>query len=369
VVAYLAESPNIDLNVKDSKNYDGWTVLHFCSAFGKLELLQVLLQKGGDHLDKTILTGSFQSAYDLATTPEIRQLLIGATTDALHPQLQQILDTVQLQPSVPSLEQQPQQQQQLSIPATTSGVQHRSSLNKMVLFKAFAFLLLMLLFVLPPIIWLSVNPYDFPWWIFPSGSLLLLVALVKLHQNKSSIIEKAGGLPGSYGFKVHKTIFIIVNSMLVIGNIVSRGFPWSFVVLVAWGCLLGIHKIRTKHANSETVNNYFVYHLIMYTGLKLILFVSYMFSTCETVTTSGSGSPVTVVECNRFTWELFIWLIPVGVGGLLLVLHFVLRMVYLRRLAKQQQPVILEEQQASEQYSQQVDLEDGGGMAEQQPKL
>jgi len=130
-----------------------------------------------------------------------------------------------------------------------------AKLGRKLLWILFIFLCSMFAFI-----WLMMDPYSiFPWFIYPDGLMIMTYVLFRKHQKKQEILEKGGNLL----FEYHKVVALAVLGLLIFTNIYFRGFPWSFLVIIVWICVLAIHKISVmKTVTENKLNNYFVFHAV-----------------------------------------------------------------------------------------------------------
>jgi ankyrin repeat protein len=71
-VVQVLINASADVNVRDTKTYEGWTPLHFASAFGRTVIVRALLKT---KQDPHVLNTKDQTPFDLASSQEIKELL------------------------------------------------------------------------------------------------------------------------------------------------------------------------------------------------------------------------------------------------------------------------------------------------------
>lgn len=307
VVQILVEA-KADINVRDTKNYDQWTPLHFAAAFGRVDFVKALLKS---EQDPHVLNGKFQTPADIASTEEIKQLIqddqkkrhglkFESKVNVDEPVLQAPLsDEPIIHSDIHTDVPQPDQ----PLPEVDAKQQKKKKIFR--LFK----LLGVLLFFFFPALFLLINPYDFPWFIFPCGFLLGLGGLMKLKRHKEWLVEKK-----SYGLAIHSLIFTTVNALLMISNIWAHGYPWSFFVFSAWGLLLVIIALKTTFKESKKNKPIFI-HLLVYIVASVNLFILYCFASCRNGYCDG----------NRYYiyWPNLFFFAPIIGWGIIVILHFI----------------------------------------------
>jgi len=317
VVQILIEA-KANVTVRDTKNYDQWTPLHFAAAFGKTEIVKALLKT---EQDPHLLNGKYQSPLDLAATQEIKQILEND---------QKIRGKTSNEPTLqPPVNDSLIISQHEHIPQQVNPEEDKSCKKKRNWMK-FGKLIAVLAFFLCPTIFLIVDPYQFPWFIFPCGLLILSASLIKVKCHKEKLNEK-----NAFFFAIHAVIFTIINLLLIISNIWAHGYPWSVFVLSAWGCLLFLHSLKTSFT-CEKFKNPVMIHFIIYKTFSFNVFILYSFSTCNNE------------NCGLFrffigNWFKALFYVPVLIWGILVLLHFIW---WKRKMLKERQnsKFVLEEQ-------------------------
>jgi len=224
---------------------------------------------------------------------------------------------------------------------TTNTIDNRMSPKKIILYGVFAFF-----FLLFPILFFVINPLQFPWFIFPCGLLLMILAIIKKFQSKENKVR------GEIHFKIHKIVFITTNTLLILTNVWFHGYPWCAFVLFIWLPSFITHRNIVKEKNPGENNfwkHLFKGHIMTYIAITIISIISYLYLTCY-----QEG-------CNRFQVQILFFAIPLTLWGGLLALHI----TYHKKLLcfkKKENLVILPINTTSvsnPEYDQQIDLEDG----------
>jgi hypothetical protein len=285
VVRILVNS-GANINVKDVKIHEGWTPVHYASARGRLDILKALLQSSQD---PHILNQSNQTPTDLAATREIEVFLV---EDQLRRNHQG--------ESAPLVSSPTQRSPRIATPIIHSVPSSRK--EKVVRFFC------VFLFLLFPVLWLLINPHVYPWFIIPDLLILFLVSLVKIKENRGLLQSLE-----LYGLTIHFSLFVCFNSILIISNIWSGKFPYSFCFLSFGVLLLMFHAFRYKYKESEWAT-IFSKHFVMYCVICFNLFVSWRFVVC----TPGGG-------CDEFdphrSWA-GILLIPIPIWTIIIIVHY-----------------------------------------------
>lgn len=304
VVQILVEA-KADVNVRDTKTYDQWTPLHYASAYGRLDIVKALLKT---EQDPHVMNGKFQTPSDLASTPEIKQLLEEDQKKRLGVKFESKVNPSKDEPILqPPLSSEPiihtDLGETIEIP---QGTEVESKKTK---FMRILKLIGVLLFFFFPTLFLLIDPYQFPWFIFPCGFLFMIAGLLKLSKYKEWLKEK-----NAYALSVHGFIFLVVNTLLIISNIWSHGYPWSFFVLSAWGLIFIIIALKTTFKDSKKNKPIFI-HLLVYIVASVNLFIIYSFTICR------KG----YCESNRFYiyWPNLFFFLPIFVWGVIVILHFI----------------------------------------------
>jgi len=195
------------------------------------------------------------------------------------------------------------------------------------------------LFMLFPWLYFMTTPYGFPWFIFPNGLILLIAAIKKIKRKYNNVEDQEGK---SLKFlSIHAAFYIIINSLIIITNIYTNGYPFSLLILDISTLIIALHYLRTKGKNTK-YNDSFFKHFLIYIFVGAFLFLIYSYSGCynniyndlyqqyhqyidnKRILVKEYTRIPTMYCGNNIFLGLFIYFIPMGIWSVILFIHFLL---------------------------------------------
>eukprot|EP01080_Neovahlkampfia_damariscottae_P008566 gene8566-391_t len=324
VVQILIEA-HADPNVFDYKNYNNFTPLHYAASFNQMELVKILLQS---EINPHVPNGEAQFPLNLTGSEEIKNVIYEDQEKRRKNQPQQQYQTQ------PQQQFQPQLQTQCRWSMCAKGGCGKLTKN---LEKIFG-----VLFFLFPLVYCVFTPFGFPWFIYPCGIMLSVVAFKKIKKQKEKLKEE-----GVYRFYIHALVFVVLNGFNFIACLWWRTLFFAVSMGSVWGSLLAVHALKSKYQKSKKNNGFFI-HALIFGAFLLASFVTYTHISCMNHYPKNHGGHHHhqgynrqqgsqhhyryqsheyrhSFGCNRQLIPMFIWFLPMMIWAVILFVHHLRR--------------------------------------------